>query len=68
MIKRTISCAVCDTSYTEEEQGAGLPQWGSVLGIELNGSPNPDLCTENLSTVEEFVNNLTTSKLNKVGN
>jgi len=57
-IVRTIRCAVCGASHTEEKEGDGFPGWGELRGVALDGEANPTLCPHHLSEATDFIDSM----------
>lgn len=57
---RTVTCDIkgCSATMQEKEFGLGFPSWGQLMGIVLNGVPNPMLCPGHLHRVADYVDSL----------
>ena len=54
----TLVCDVCRHQATEIEPGAGLPGWGALHGISLDGVPDPVLCPEHLGMIANHLDGM----------
>lgn len=57
-IKKTVCCDICGKEYTEKNPNDGFPNWGQIMGINLNGTDNPYVCPYHLAEVADFIDNM----------
>lgn len=55
---QVFECDICEKSEIENSYGDGVPGWGQLFGIKLDGMENPILCPDHLKDMADFMDGL----------
>lgn len=58
MILRTVKCAICGAVETEQAQGLGWVGWSGIVGVNLDGDDNPQLCPKHTAELMNIIDRM----------
>lgn len=65
-IERTIKCDICGATATEENKDGGFKGWTGIMGIALDGVPNPSFCPSCSKDILNFVDQYKQRKTGRI--